>query len=206
MSDPGSESHPLFFHSIVMFVVAALVVTWGIVGIVGVAKAKAAAGDGAGIKAPGSIQDIQKAQQKTQATVSQTKQLGQKPTSVSGALSQAQSAQRLVAQNKEAAKAALAFIAPVLTILLGVLIGAAGAFVLMKANWARYLGFAAVLVALLYYTWAQSAAQLGVDEAGKMIDFAVWRPLVLLVISALAGKFLFDLYVEKFPPAEPAAA
>ena len=57
----------------------------------------------------------------------------------------------------------------------------------------RVAAFAAVTLVLIYFTYAISLQNAAKDE-----DFAFWRPLIVVVVAGLAGKLLFDLFVEHF--------
>ncbi len=191
MSNGQDESHPLFIHSIVLFLVAAILVVMGIIGIVAVAKES-----GGGSM---SLKDIQKADQDAQAMKRTAGTAGKAPTGLGDAARKAEEAKRMAEQAKKLAAKGKAFIVPILVIVWALATGASGFFLLKRANWARFAGIACISGTLLYYTWLQSAAN-GVKE----IDFAVWRPLVLILIAGLAGKFLWDMAVEKLEAA-PAA-
>ena len=184
MSNGEAGGNPLFFHAIVLFVVAALLVGVGVVGIVQIAKAQ-------GVEMPGSAADMLKKKQDFDRDVNKTKQL----TNVPGGAADAVNKMKMGQEMGDKAKGLIPYLAPILMIAWGLATAAAGLFVLWKTNWARFVGFFLVFATVLYYTWIQSVAQ-----SDPEIPFAVWQPLVLCMIAGLAGKFLFDLWVEKFPP------
>jgi len=179
----GAEAHPLFFHAIVLFLVALLLVVMSVIGFVQAAKAS-------GIEVSDvSLKDAAKAEAEAKKTQSEAGRLTQKPTSVAGAAQQLEAAKRM----GEKAKKLKAFLVPAIILVWGLGAGAAGFFVMKRANWARFAGAAAIAGTVIYYTVLQSQAN-GV----KGIDFQVWRPIVVVVIAILAGKVLWDLFVEKF--------
>jgi hypothetical protein len=181
----GSGGNPLFFHGIVLFVVAALLLTLGVIGLVGQLKAQ-------GVEGPGSLNDVVRAQSDLKGDMAKSTQLTRGPSSLTEVNQKLQMGKEM----GEKAKKLLPYITSIAMLVVALGTAAAGLFVIWQANWARYVGFAVVFLTLLYYTWLQS-----VENGNPELEFQVWRPLVLVVLAALGGKFLFDMWVEKFEAA-----
>lgn len=218
----GGERNPLFVHAIVLFVVAALLVTAGGVGLVKRATAKHEEGAAEGTAAPAapaapaaaktpSKTDALASARKTESEMRTAKmdaqRLTSKPTSMSDVLYKAEALKRQAAKAKAAAGAILAYLGPIAMIAWGALTVVFGIFVLKRSNWARWAGFATVAATLSYYIWQDAGWNAQVGTLDEPIDFIVWRPIVVTLVSGLVGKFLWDLAVEKFEAAPaPAAA
>lgn len=206
MSDQQSEANPLFFHAILLFVLSvAVIVMLGIIGEHGIIAAIKESKGGGPSKPVGAntLREMDSAQRQASTDASA---LTRKPTGLTDIAYKADAAKRLAGK----AKGALKFIVPALMILVGASIGFVGLMLIQKKNWARHVGFAMVSIVLLYYTWlvADGLAATMIDETGAetFVEFQMWKPLVLVVIAAVAGKFLWDLNQESFAPAEPVAA
>jgi len=212
-----SGSNPLFVHGIVMFVVALAIVVAGILGIVDAAKAKAESSTATSTSSSaggvtGTLTKAQKTESDIRNAKSEAARLTTAPTSISGALSSANSAKSLAGKAGQL-KGLVDFLVPIAIIAVGIGTGVAGLFLLKQSNWARHVSFAILSLTLLYCTYlmsARNAARAEVPEGqpgpGELLnDFNVIWPIGLTLISILAGKFLWDLFVEKFD-APPAAA
>jgi hypothetical protein len=184
--------NPLFFHGIVLFIVAALLLTVGITQIVAIHNAQPATTTETS-SGPGGVQGALQSARQTEMDINRAKSLTTGGAgSISGALYKAQTAADLGKHMQGLG----VYLPAILWIVLALGTAAAGLFVIWQANWARYAGFAIVFLTLLYYTWLQAGVNSDVQ-----FDFQVWRPLVLVVLAALGGKFLFDMWVEKFEAA-----
>jgi hypothetical protein len=206
----GTGSNPLFVHAIVLFVVAACVLVAGILGIVAAAKdmnVDTGASRGGGVQ--GSLYAVQDAQMKARSAQSDVQSLTNPSGagSVGGAISKMSSAKRLGDTAKKLGPLKV-LIPSIVICIIAAGIGAAAFFLLKEKNWARYAGFGCLSAVLLYGVWVLSAWNAILDEetGAPLNEFSVIWPIGLTLIAILAGKFLWDLFVEKFAEPAPAAA
>jgi hypothetical protein len=211
----GGKENPLLVHSFVLMAVGAAVVIWGGVSLIGAIKAappaahvesSAPAAHGAAGKAGAAATKVNEASTKistTQMNVQSVKNLSTAGSQGVGGL--ATVATGITAAGALAADAGkiLAFITPIAMIAAGAAIILAGVFIFKEKNWARYVGFGCLGAALLYFVFLQS----GPAGLGDRRNDVVFPIIAMLVVSLLAAKFLWDLWVEKLSGgAAPAAA
>jgi hypothetical protein len=209
----AAKEHPLLIHSFVLMAVGAAVVVWGVIGAVDAARSAPAApaqqadaapakpkahskkdaGSGSGTAADNAQKKIAETQAEVAKTQSNVAALSQKP-SLSNIGGQIGAAGQLAGQLPSNAGA---YLIPILTILVGGVMVASGLFVLKRANWARYASFAMLAIALLYFAWLQS----GLAGLGDPRNDVVLPIVAMLIVTLLASKFLWDLFVEKLEPA-----
>lgn len=205
----AQKEHPLIVHSFVLMAVGAAVVVYGAIGLVQIATAKpeapppvqkapakpgaknphqkAGGGNAAEEKAKEAQEAIAKEQARVQGVQQNAQALGQKP-SLATAGQQIGAVGALAGQ----ASAVVPYLQALLIILVGACVILSGVFVLKRANWARFLGFAMLTAALIYFAFLQS----GPAGLGDPRNDVVLPIIAMLVVTLLASKFLWDLWVE----------
>lgn len=221
----AGKENPLTVHGIVLIGVGLAVVAAGVVGIVRAAsggdeaaatadEATGAEGhDGQNVEASteakpvapaksGGATNPMKTVQKTQREIAQTKgdlttlkSAATKPT-LSGGMAALRSGARLKGK-LPGMGGVVPFLLPVATILVGIATGLMGFFVFQRKNWARYVGFALLAVTVLYFVFVMS----GPGGLGNRHNSMAFPIIAMAIVTPLAAKFLWDLWVEKIEPA-----